>query len=285
MREPRIAVIGHDLREWYAACTLQARGYETTYVGRVPARGHVGPNGVAQRAGIGQAIAGCSVIVGPVRGLFEHQEQQLQENLAMQRAPAWLFCGQPSQRLQQAASARGWTVVDLQQSDWHARLNAVPTAEGAVLEAALNSERTIWQSRCVVIGYGRVGSLLAHRLQAWGARIVVATADERERVHALVHHEQSVTLSSLKPCLADADFVFNTIPAPICNADVLSACKSDALLVELASPPGGIDRTAAEQLGLHLHFAPGLPGKWSPRTAGEILADTVIAHLCSGRQE
>jgi len=45
--------------------------------------------------------------------------------------------------------------------------------------------------------------------------------------------------------------------------------------VELASRPGGFDLAVVERLGLNVIFAPGLPGKTAPVSAGRILAACV----------
>ena len=50
---------------------------------------------------------------------------------------------------------------------------------------------------------------------------------------------------------------------------------SDTILIDLASLPGGIDAAAAEKLGLRMIRALSLPGKVAPKSAGEIIKETV----------
>lgn len=57
-----------------------------------------------------------------------------------------------------------------------------------------------------------------------------------------------------------------------------------AMIIDLASEPCGTDFEAAKALGLTAVKAPGLPGKFAPKTAGEIIKDTVL-NILSEREE
>lgn len=61
-------------------------------------------------------------------------------------------------------------------------------------------------------------------------------------------------------------------PSPL-----LALVRKDALLLELASAPGGIDAAAAHERGLRYIRAPGLPAKYAPERAAVILRDAVYA--------
>ena len=72
------------------------------------------------------------------------------------------------------------------------------------------------------------------------------------------------------------DIVFNTVPVLILNKDVLKKFKRSCLIIDLASNPGGTDFDYAKKLNLKTIWALGLPGKYSPRTSGEITADIIL---------
>ena len=61
----------------------------------------------------------------------------------------------------------------------------------------------------------------------------------------------------------------------IFTEDILRKFSDDTLFIDLASKPGGIDITSAQELGRKVIWALGLPGKTSPVTAGEIIAETI----------
>ena len=52
--------------------------------------------------------------------------------------------------------------------------HAVPTAEGAIQIAMEELPITLHGAKTLVIGYGRLGKLLSHRLSAMGAKVSVA---------------------------------------------------------------------------------------------------------------
>ena len=71
------------------------------------------------------------------------------------------------------------------------------------------------------------------------------------------------------------DVLFNTVPSRVITEEILAAMKKDAVIIELASLPGGVDLHGAAKHGIHMITASGLPGKYSPQSAGRIIADTV----------
>ena len=67
-------------------------------------------------------------------------------------------------------------------------------------------------------------------------------------------------------------------------AEALAQLRPDALLLELASPPGGFDPQEAAELGLSAMAAPGLPGITAPYTAAELMRAAILS-VISEREE
>ena len=76
--------------------------------------------------------------------------------------------------------------------------------------------------------------------------------------------------------IGDFNFIFNTIPAPVLNRDVLKKLSRDTLLIDLAQAPGGTDFSYARNLNIKALYCPGLPGRVAPYTAAQVLKDAVI---------
>ena len=71
--------------------------------------------------------------------------------------------------------------------------------------------------------------------------------------------------------LAKYDIIVNTVPKQILTKENLKYIKKDALIIDLASKPGGVDFEEAKRLGLNYEFAQALPGKISPVSSAEYI--------------
>ena len=155
-------------------------------------------------------------------------------------------------------------------------LNAVPPAEGAVNLAMNERASTLWESRCLVTGFGRCAKALALLLKGFGARVTVAARKQGDLAFARTLGLQTIPLRQLQEVLPQQEIVFNTIPAPVLTRPLLEQLQPECLIIDLASRPGGVDFEAAGELGLKTIWALSLPGKVAPITAGEIIRDTVL---------
>ena len=183
------------------------------------------------------------------------------------------------------AAELGLTLVDYMESEELALFNAVPTAEGAIGILLAATPETLWRSRAVLVGYGRIAKVLAPRLAALGMRVPVAARSAAARMQAQALGSEAAELSELPQLAARARFLINTVPSLVVDEAVLTALPPDAFVLELAGAPGGVDREAAQRLGVRLQLAPGLPGKCAPVAAGRAVGHTVLAFLRRTAQE
>ena len=178
-----------------------------------------------------------------------------------------------------AALRGGLRVADLLRQPALAVGNAALTAEGAIGRLIEHSERALWSGRALVLGWGRIGRILALRLSALGAAVTVAARSARDRAMAEALGCAAADYAGLDGILGDFDFIVNTVPARVLTEGMLCLIRPDALLLELASPPGGFDRTLAQNIGLHAVAAPGLPGETAPEAAALLLRQAVYAAI------
>ena len=153
--------------------------------------------------------------------------------------------------------------------------NAQLTAEGAV--ALLRPETGLSGAHILLLGYGRIARLLARELQKAGALVAAAARSGEQRAWAEAEGIEALPLDALSGALDRFDVIIGTIPAPVLTEPLLALVRKDALLLELASAPGGIDAAAAHERGLRYIRAPGLPAKYAPERAAVILRDAVYA--------
>lgn len=281
-----VAVLGGDRRMLSTAAALAAAG---AWVRVTHLPGDAAPPGTVRCTGAEEALTGARVAVLPVQPVGAdgrvHTEPPVPplyiRPAALERlAPgATVFAGALAPELRAEVAARGLELVEYRERDDFAIYNSVPSAEGAIQMAMAASPLCLFGSTCLVVGYGRTGTTLAHMLRGLGAQVAVVARREADLARAWAAGHRPVPAHRLAEAAAEADFVFNTVPALVITRAVLAQMARHVVVIDLASAPGGVDFAAAEELGICAQLAPGLPGKVAPVTAGRIIADLVVRHL------
>lgn len=183
--------------------------------------------------------------------------------------------GRFDQRAYESAEKKKIKLIDYLGSEELAILNAVPTAEGALELAMHEMDITLHRSRALILGYGRIGKLLAKDLYALGARVCVAARKEKDRAFAGVMGSESCSFENMREYAAKSDVIFNTVPSLVLTGDILKDLQKDTVVIDLASKPGGVDMDAAKKLGTRVIWALSLPGKVAPVSAGRAVAEAL----------
>lgn len=186
------------------------------------------------------------------------------------------FCGAFSEASRQISSDNGISVYDFFEYDEIAIKNAIPTAEGAIQAAMQESRRTLFASNSMVLGFGRCGKILSSTLKGMGAEVTVVCRKPRDAAFIYACGMRPLFFDELADNIAEADFVFNTVPAEVLNAKTLQNVRRKTVIIDIAKAPGGVDYNAAAQLGIKAVYCPGLPGRVAPETAALILKDFIV---------
>ena len=165
-------------------------------------------------------------------------------------------------------------IFDYTKNEAFAIKNAYLTAEAAIALAIENSDESLINSPILIIGYGRIGKALKRLAEPFSGDITVCVRNKNTAAIAQSEGAKAIDFEGLKNC-ERYRFIFNTVPHPVMNEKELVSVNINALLIDLASFPGGVDNHYAKMLGIKLITARGLPGKYSPKTAGKIVSDTV----------
>ena len=153
--------------------------------------------------------------------------------------------------------------------------NAFPTCEGALQLAMEQTAFTLQNARCLVIGAGRIGMLLARKLYALDAQVTVSARCTRDFARIAAAGLHALDTRRLAGHLAGFDLIFNTVPAPILTTEVLSDMKPPCFIIDLASLPGGVAADTLLPDGCRVLHALSLPGKVAPLSAARAVFDTV----------
>lgn len=275
-----VAVIGGDLRQITLAKMMAADGYNVTVYGFSES---ISEENISQTDDIKLALDN-EIIVLPVPVSFDGlyiNTPYCDSKLTIKRLVAHInplslvFGGRISKDLSDELSRKGVKHKDYMTRDELAIKNAIPTAEGAIAIAMNETSITIHNSRCLVLGYGKVGKILAKSLSALGAKTYVTARKYADLALIEGHGYVPMSLNEAKNTLNKFDIIFNTVPALILDSTDLLKVSRDSLVIDLASKPGGVDFEKAKELGVKVIWALSLPGQVAPVTAGIIIKDTV----------
>ncbi len=239
----RILIVGRDPRDVYLAVLCRERGHQLPEHGPWDA----------------------VVLPLPLSSMPEALEEELP-------AGQKIVCGVTRPDFDALAGKRRWKLLRVLKDDTYTQKNAVLTAEGAVHAAMSKTDRALTGQSCLVLGYGRIGKALTGMLRGLGVQVTVAARRKESRDAA---GENSIPFADLPAHLPHTTLLFNTVPSPVVTEQELLLLPPDARLFELASPPYGIDLSAADRLCLNASLESGLPGRYCPQSA----AETLLAYL------
>lgn len=161
----------------------------------------------------------------------------------------------------------GHPLLDLLEDADFTAQNADITARCAIRLASDQLDVTFRRLPVLILGWGRIGKILAKLLQALDSKVWVYARKEADRamLQALGYHTFDTLPENTD--LGRFRVIFNTVPAPM-----LSTAKTDrlpgCLLLDLASVSG--------LAGNKVVPARGLPGLLAPESAGVLIGKTVI---------
>lgn len=277
LRAKNIWVVGGDPRQAALAALLADDGHtvHTYALDRA--------EGAACEADLsGARLADCVILPLPAAGEdgtlnapLSGQKHSLTGILDALDAGTLVCAGMVKPELAALAEDRRLILRDYFAREELAVLNAVPTAEGTIQIAMEELPITIHDARVLIVGFGRVGQALAPRLRDLGAHVTVAarSCDQRARARSMALGAER--LQGLSEWLCAYDLVVNTAPGAVLGVEELAALKQGALVIDLASKPGGVDMLSAAALGVRVIWALSLPGKTAPVTSGRYIMDTV----------
>lgn len=193
---------------------------------------------------------------------------------------AKIYAGNISASLLNKFSASGFYVSDYLNDEKFILENTVPTAEGALMIALEETPFVLYGAKTAVLGYGRVGATTASLFRRTGADVYIFDRKHEKRIHAQIQNLTALEFDDKK--LFDCDIIINTVPCMVLGSEKLKQIKRDALIIDLASKPGGVDLEYAKQRGLNVIWALSLPGKVAPVTSGEIIGRTILSDLAKG---
>ena len=166
-------------------------------------------------------------------------------------------------------------IIDIMKREELAVLNTISTAEGTIEIIIANTNKIIHGSKVLILGFGRIGKVLARKLAGLSAKVTCAARKDEDLAWIRAYGHMETNINAIGENLSEYDVIINTVPHLVLTSEKIKYVKDVCLLVDLASNPGGIDKKAAKDKNLKLIWALALPGKVAPVTTAEFIKDTV----------
>ena len=281
----KFAVVGGDMRQIKMAEHLETLGYVVSLCGF---------DGQCSEIKIGTdivtAIKDADVVVlglpastdkTSVNTPFYGKKIYIDDLLAYMKRGALLCGGMICDAISTKAKKRGVRCTDYFEREELAVLNAIPTAEGAIQIAMEEIPITLHGAKALVVGYGRIGKILARMLRGIGACVTCSARACSDIAWIEADGHTPVKTADIAHIIGQYDIVFNTVPYPVIGKEQLRALSAETLIIDLASKPGGVDFELAKDLGINVIWALSIPGKVAPISSGKIIASTILNILNS----
>lgn len=198
-----------------------------------------------------------------IKDIFENMNNQI------------LIAGSITSEIYNIAKERNIEIIDIMKREELAILNAIATAEGTIKIIIENTEKIVHLSNILILGFGRIGKILAKKLEGLSAKVTCAARKKEDLAWIKSYGYKPIDINDLNENLAEYDCIINTVPHLILTKEKLKYVKKDSLLIDLASKPGGVDREEAEKRKLKFIWALALPGKVAPVTTADFIKNTI----------
>lgn len=277
----KYTVIGGDLRNVKLAESISADGNLVNLYGFKNAGFELK---LDENEDLQAAIDDSEIVIGPLpcsndnetlNAPFHNEKIHMNEVLKTMKKNQLFISGRISEKITHLAKAYNVYTIDILEREEMAVLNAIPTAEGAIQIAMEEMPITVNSSKTMVLGYGRVGKVLAKMLAGLGADVYVEARKYSDIAWIKACGHKAVFINELEEYIGNMDVIFNTIPYTILNSTMLEIINNECLIIDLASKPGGVDFDKAKELGIKVIWALSLPGKVAPVTAANFIKQTV----------
>lgn len=278
-----ISVVGGDLRIVNLVQMLVNDGYTVFSYGLELSDELSSLEGVEMCPTVEEVIGASDVVIGPIPVSSDRKNLSMPfsnvklpvEDFINKFTAKNLVSGTIADEYKKELLEKNVNYIDLQKREEFTVLNTIATAEGTIQIVMEETQRTIHGSNVLIMGFGRIGKVLAKMLDGIGAKVFCEARKNEDIAWIKAYGYEPIHLTNLNENLGKFDVIINTIPFQVLDDERLKLVKKDIVLIDVASNPGGIDRNVAKKMNLKLIWALSLPGKVAPLTSAEFIKETI----------
>ena len=283
----RYLVLGGDLRNIKLAGMLADDGNRVYSFGQDRSDEILDDGRIEKCTSLKTAMEKAQVIIGPVpfssnedfiNAPFAHDKIMIDDLMKTNKSKIFIS-GSIKENLKKQLDEKYMEVIDIMKRDDLAILNTIATAEGTIEVAIKNTDKILQGSRVLILGFGRVGKIVANKFSKMSAIVTCAARKVSDLAWIKAYGYNSLNINYMLYDLKEFDIIINTVPQTILREKELKHIDAEALLIDLASSPGGIDGKMATSMGLNFIWALALPGRIAPSSSAKFIKDTVYTIL------
>lgn len=272
-----VAVLGGDEREHHIATALAESGRSVrTFGGAI-----TDPQAPYRRSrSAREAVDGATWLLCPYPGLGVRDEifapgldlpLRLDRSLLAESGArkGGLVLGRATESVRRVCDDLGIAIHETKGDSGLAVQTASAVAEAVLAVLIESTDRLLAEHLYLVVGFGSTGFAIAQTLLAMRCEVVVAarSRQDRERARQLgarpVHYDERLGL------LETVDVVVNTVPDRDAVPPAAIETRTTARILDIASPPGGMDHQRLIGAGLDVTWVRGLGGLRAPVSMAE----------------
>ncbi|MGE5677643.1 MAG: dipicolinate synthase subunit DpsA [Pseudomonadota bacterium] len=284
MKSSGYLIVGGDDRLVELARIYERKGFEISTYGM----DMLEIENVQNHRSLDDALKNSNIVICPVpfakevtkvNTKYSKTDIEVEELFRKLKKDQILILGAINNYSKELAKKYGINYIDYFNDEGYQILNTIPTAEGAVAMIINGTKETLFGSKVLVLGYGRIGKLLSGYLKGLGAEVYVEARSSSDLAWINARGMAAVNLGELPFYAGKMNIIINTVPAMLLDSRILELLKPEVFILDLASNPGGTDFACAAEKGIKAVHALGIPGKVACKSAAVYIFDTVSKYL------
>ena len=216
---------------------------------------------------------------GEMYTTFSEERITVQDLVSENNKDKVFIAGNISEKARETLEKSYGKVIDIMKIEELIILNTIATAEGAIYVAIKNTDTILHGSKILVLGFGRVGKVVASKFHELSCKVTCAARKETDLAWIKALGYEAININKLREDLKQYDIIINTVPKMIIDKNEMKYMHPNVLLIDLASTPGGINIEDAQEMNLKFVWALALPGKVAPLTSAKFIKDTIYNTL------
>lgn len=185
-----------------------------------------------------------------------------------------IFAGNLSEETINILEKQNTTIYNLNENNEIKISNALITAEAAIGIIAADSNKTINGMKILVLGFGRLGKMVAKSFSSLNAKVTVEARKDADLSWINAYGYNALNLENLTEHIHKYDIIINTVPFMLLDKERIEKLKKDVFVLDLADERG-IDTKEARKRNIKNLWALSLPAKNAPYSYAESIKNVM----------